>query len=855
MTGDDDGAREESSSATAGVMGVAGLPVPLTPLVGREQERGAVADLVQRDDIRLLTLIGPGGVGKTRLSIAVAASVGSAFEDGVVFVPLAAVRDPDLVPFAIAGALSLRDVADGPIADQVRDHFRDRTMLLVLDNVEQVTAAAPWVAQLLEECPDVTVLATSRSRLDVYGEHVFPVPTLGLPLPDLVVTASQAVTSDAIRLFAQRARAAEPTFAFTDDNAQVVATICRRVDGLPLAIELVAPQVRFFRPVTLLEQLDRRLALLTGGGRDLPSRLQSMRDAISWSYDLLRPSDQQLFRRLAVFVGGCTLESARIVIDAPPRLAALETAELAQWTAAGSSLGPMRSEDVAAVIAGLASLVDQSLLQRIPPGRDDARFTMLETIREYGLERLAAAGEADPIMRAHAAYFLDLAERAELALSGPDRAEWLGRLAAEHSNLRAALTWAIDRQEAETALRLGGALWRFWAERGHLSEGRRWLEGALALPGGPATAPRAKALHYLGNLALDLSDYRSARSAFEGSLRLRREIGDQRGVASSLTGLGLVAIDQGKYEQSRSFHEESLAIKRGLGDRRGESLSLYNLGRLAAATGDLDLARSLHNAALAIRVDLDDAAATAYSYQQLGGVARRRGDLAAAPLLERALTNFRAVGELAGEGHVLYELGRLAYDQREPSAALARLREALVLRRELGDRLGLAECLEALAPIAAGWAERERALRLWGAAAVERDRLGTPIPPVDRETHERLLTEARVALGDPAATVAWTAGGLMPTAEVIAEALSLRPPTTVVAGTPGSARPASPYGLTTREIEVLSLVAAGLPDREIAERLFLSRRTINTHVANVLNRLAVPSRSAAIARAVREGIV
>jgi len=442
------------------------LPAQAALLVGREKEIEAVRGRLLRPDVRLLTLTGPGGTGKTRLALQVAAEVLDDFEHGVFFVALAPISDPGLVVPTMAQTLGLKETAGQPLIETLKDYLRDRALMLVLDNFEQVLAAASRVAELLAAGPQLKVLVTSRAVLRVYGEHEFPVPPLTLPDPQRLPPPERLTQYEAVRLFIERALAVKPDFAVTNDNAPAVAEICRRLDGLPLALELAAARIRLLPPQAMLARLERRLPLLTGGARDLPARQQTLRNAIAWGYDLLGPGEQTLFRRLAVFVGGCTLEAAEAV--------------------GGGAVE---------VLDGIESLVGKSLLRQEEGVGGEPWFAMLETIREFALERLEESGEAEAIRRQHAAHYLELAEQAESALKGSQQMAWLEQLEREHDNLRAALRRSVERGEAEYGLRLGGALGRFWWMHGYLIEGRAWLTALLALPGASSsTAARALAL-------------------------------------------------------------------------------------------------------------------------------------------------------------------------------------------------------------------------------------------------------------------------------------------------------------------------------------------------------------------------
>nr|MBF6590632.1 helix-turn-helix domain-containing protein [Ktedonobacterales bacterium] len=557
------------------------LPAQLTRLLGRDEAMRAVVALVRRADVRLVTLTGPGGIGKTRLAIQVAAELLDDFPDGVWFVRLSRLTDPYLVIPTIAETLSLKEVGGQAIAETLRIYLRERCMALVLDNCEHLAAAAPDVADLLEMCPALTVLATSRMALRLRGEHEYPVAPLGLPPaasdPGLAQAPEHLMTYAAAALFVERARAVRPDFALSAENAPTVARICARLDGLPLAIELASARIKLLSPSGLLARLEHGLGFLVGGARDLSERQQAMRSTLAWSENLLSAEERVLFRRLAVFVGGCTLEVAEAVCAAP------------------EGAPPLGVE----VLEGLSALVDQSLAQQREEG-GESRFSMLHVIREYALERLEMSGEAEALRRAHAASLVALIERAEPELTGPEVGVWLDRLEREHDNLRAALGWAQERGEVETGLRLVAAVFRFWMARGHLREGRAWVEtllareaevdagNASAVSGPPGAAlRRARALFAAGVLAVYQGDNTTAETWLEEATAVGQAVGDRPTTARALNMLGVMAMHQGELALAGARLEESLVLMHEAGERRDIAVVLTNLGIVFYSQDDL----------------------------------------------------------------------------------------------------------------------------------------------------------------------------------------------------------------------------------------------------------------------------
>jgi len=660
------------------------LPVALSSFIGRERERERVGELLAA--YRLVTLVGTGGVGKTRLALAVAEDRLASNPDGVWLVELAPLADPALVPTALAQVLGLREEAGRPILETLSNYLKEKSLLLVLDNCEHLVAACAALASaLLRACPDLRILATSREALAVAGEHRYRAPSLSVPDPRHLPPPELAGSYEAVRLFVERAAERRDDFTLTPGNARVVAEVCARLDGVPLAIELAAARVGSLSVESIAARLDDRFKLLTGGGRDLPNRQRTLRAALDWSWDLLAEGEQALLARLAVFAGGWTLDAAEAVCAGD---------DLEAW----------------AVLDALDALVSKSLVQADESGEEAGRYRLLETIRQYATERLGERGEAAAMRYRHLAWCLDLAEQAFEPLMGPDQAAWLVRLETEHDNLRAALAWARERGAVELGVRLAGPLWRFWWLHGHLSEGRAWLEAALSAGEGSDPGARGTALNGAGILARYQGAYERATALHEEALAIHRSIEDTAGIANTLNNLGMVAYQQGEYERATLLHEEALTLRRALEDRRGIAFSLNNLGLVAEARGEYARAATMHEEALALQRALGNTSGIAASLGNRGIVAGHMGDYArAANLFGEALAIHRAMADHQGIARALNCLGLVAFQQGQYEHAATLHEESLALRRALGDQSGIADSLNNLGDVAREQGEYGRA--------------------------------------------------------------------------------------------------------------------------------------------------
>jgi len=720
------------------------LPVQRTGFVGRKKEVAAVKELLRREDVRLLTVTGPGGIGKTRLAVQVVSELAEHFAGGTHFVSLSSLGDPALIASAIVQTLGIREAGGHSAIEILRKNLQGTSrapMLLLLDNFEHLVQAAPTVADLLATAPKLKIIVTSRAALHVYGEHEFAVPPLALPDSRSKASVELLSQCPAVALFVQRAVATKPDFELNRENAAAVCEICARLDGLPLAIELAAARVKVLSPSLMLTRLASRLQLLTGGARDLPQRQQTLRAAMDWSYDLLSAAEQKLFRRLSVFAGGCNLEGVEAVCD----------------TKADLDLD---------LLDGMASMVDKSLVQQVEHVKGESRFIMLETIREYALEKLKASGEQPLTKRAHAAYCLVLAEED----ATEESAQWLERFAFEYDNFRAALEWLTETGDAEWGLRLGTALFRFWEIREYLAEGRDRLGKLLKLAGAQApTKARARALFAAGVLAGEQGDYAPADVLIGESQDIARQLGDKTGVAVSLNALAVLARDRGDVAIARALFEESLALWRETGDQKAVARALSNLANVFKVQGDYDRVRSLQAECLSIFRGLGDRIGIAWSLNYQGDVARDQGDSAARTLYEQGLAIFRELGDRWGIASTLADLGSLAREQGDYSTARALYGESIRLFQELNHKRGIARLLECSACSAAAQLEAERSLRLAGAAAALRQNIGAPLTSTEQAKLEAALKPARQALTNTVAAKAWLDGSALPVEKAIEE--------------------------------------------------------------------------------------
>lgn len=861
------------------------LPVQPTPFIGRAELVKSATGALRHGASRLLTLVGPGGAGKTRIGLQIAAGLVDEFEDGVFLVGLSPVMDPELVAPAIAQTLHVKELSGRPIADILKEHLHNKHILLVLDNFEQVAPASLLVSDLLNTCPDLRIVVTSRAALRIYGEEQIQVPPMSLPESVEHLSPESLRKYEAIELFVERAQAVKPDFALTEENTPYVVDICRQLDGLPLAIELAAARTRVLSLHAICSRLSDKLGLLTQGPRDLPARQQTLRGTIQWSYELLDEEERALLRRTAVFVRGCTL-------------AAME--EVSGWPGGRipRSPGPGDVPVPHSCVLDLAtSLADKSLL-RSEESLGEPRFSMLSTIREFMLERLVESGEEQEIRRRHAGYFLSLAETAEPFIKSGVRQAWIEQLHVEHNNLVAALEWCqSERGERETGLRLAGALHWFWYFKGYLAEGREWLERALATEAGRApTQAVARALDAAGRLAMLQNDREAAGSRLAQAIDLWRRLGARQGLAYSLSSMGIATVFWNESADGVQMLTEAEALFRHVGDRWGLAFSLDLQAEAHVLLGDLDEGMRCYQGSLALFRHLADSWGVAAELGELARLDIRRGNYAEARAkLEESLSSGRLAGDRWNTAHCLRSLGDVAYCLGDMAQAHARYEEAIDHYRSLGDQMRraacirslghvarrqgdvanaralylhslgvaseigalptLAWCFSAIAGLCGEYGDPERAATLFGASRTLANLTGAFIPPADKVRYEDDLNAVRSYLGEQRFEELFAAGEALSRENATEEAhmavyvpLGNEPEQPV-------ASPANPAGLNDREMEVLRLVAAGVSNAHVAEQLALSPHTVQAHLYSIFSKIGATSRDEVIGYAGEHGPV
>lgn len=796
------------------------LPVPLMPLIGREHELASIETILSRTPTRLVTITGPGGIGKTRLALELAHRHNGGFPAGSQWVSLAAVRDAADVAAALTSSLDIQIPAGGTPFSALSDDLSQRDTLLVIDNFEQVSEAAPLLIDLLQTSSLLRIVVTSRSVLNVSGEYRFAIDPLSLPGAQANSrTVAELAEFPAIRLFVERANAATGSFSLASENATDVTAICRSLDGLPLAIELAAARLRHLPLAALITRLEDRFELLVDGPRDQPSRHQTLHDAIDWSYKLLSLQAQALFRRMAALPDGCTLANARTLIF-PEKSTEREALEL------------------------ISSLVDSSLIIRLPDSLAEPRYSMLESIRQFGLLELRSSGEEGETYGALGASYADLADRVRKDIGGPEQKPWVERLDAERGNVRAICEWAIQANKPTIVLRLRTILWLVWVQRGNLAEGRSLLQRALALPGPADEGERANAVFDLGNLAFELHDYDLAHKAFSECHDVWERLGDKDGIASALNGLGLLNREVGSYASASAHFQAAREIWEALDDESAVAISQLNLGTVELAAGNIHTAERYFSQALSLYQSLDDIDRSAYAILYLGQIAFLDARLDhSQELLRAGLEMFTRIGSKSGEASSLYALAYCAWLAHDEHKALKVFHDALSLWHALAGAHGIVVNVEGIAAVVAARGDAVVASRLLAAMEAYRTRIGIVPPLIERRLIEAAWASVQDSLDPSAVDEARRAGATMLLDEAALEALRL------LKRSAGDVPVDVLDKLSVRERDVFVLVAEYKTDREIAEQLFLSHRTVERHVGSILAKLEVKNRREAAALA------
>ena len=848
------------------------IPAVATSLLGREREVEQLSRMLADPACRLVTITGPGGIGKTRLALHMASTLVRQPDVDIVFVPLDAVRDPLLALSSIGRAFGLISDPHDNYETFLIDRLEQVRAVVVLDNLEQVLAVGPALGRILARCPGVTMLATSQAALGIGGEHLFPLAPLAIP--DASVTSADAILdADAVALFIERARAVKPAFEIDEMTAATIGELCRRLDGLPLAIELAAARMNILTPQALLDRLAGRLDVLGGERPDVPDRLRTIRSAVAWSHDLLAPDEQRLFRYLAAFSGGFPLEAVEETV---------------------SYLGMDRDP-----YNLLGMLVDRSLVQASSAPNGDPRYFMLETLRLFGLDQLEQMVELDDARFAHAQFVVTLAEAAEPNLVGSEQSAWLVKLDAEIGNIRAAVEWALDAHRDDLVLRIGGAIWRFLSARGLVTEGRGWLERALQASGPDIARFRVKALNGAANLAEDQRDLETASTLFEQARHLAAAIGLQMEESRALIGLGTVAHDRGDYDIALEHHQRATMLAREAGDQRGIAVGLGNLAAVSYYRGQLEQAAQYWDEGQEILYRIGDRVSAAIGDCNLGAVwlelrdfERAEQHLQRALKLQRQLNHQRDLpatlinlGEAArelgdytlshdafaeaiqilrkngeSEGVALHGMAQLALAQGDEPGAVRYLLESVRLVAERDDIHSLLECAHVVADLCSRRGQHAAVVELLSADVTHREKIGSPRTETMEEYLAPFQEAAKDAL-DQQEMAAQVASGRRLDAAALARRMTI-----FLRELAGTQRPFPVGGverqvaeiehnLTARELDILRLLAQGYSTKEIADTLFISPRTIATHITNILAKLEVPSRTAAVAWAIRTGIV